>query len=140
MLGSLYAGLAFSNAGLGLVHAMAHTLGGRLDIAHGESNSILISRVVEFNFETAAERYAAIGEALGLHMSGLDPSRKMAAFLDALEKLRKTLNVDLALGDVGVEPGDIPELAAQAMKDPCVATNPRRPTQKEIEGLYEKAL
>jgi alcohol dehydrogenase class IV len=140
MLGNIYAGLAFSNAGLGLVHAMSHALGGRLDIAHGESNSALVSRVVEFNFETAAERYAIIGETLGLRMNGLDHAEKKAAFLEGMNKLRKMLNVDLTLGAIGVKPGDIPELAAQAIKDPCVATNPRRPTQKEIEELYEKAI
>ncbi len=140
MLGSLYAGLAFSNAGLGLVHAMAHSLGGYLDIPHGESNSILISRVVEFNFEAAPERYSAIGEAMRPSTAGMLPSEKKAALLMALESFREILKVDVALGRHGVKRSDISNLAAKAVKDPCIATNPRRPTQKEIEQLYEQAL
>jgi alcohol dehydrogenase class IV len=140
MLGSLYAGLAFSNASLGLVHAMAHSVGGYLDTPHGESNAILLSRIVEFNFGSAQERYAALGEALGLSLKGMDPSEKIATLLAALEKLRKTLDVDLPLTRLGVKHSDIAELARKAISDPCVATNPRRPTQKEIEELYEQAL
>lgn len=140
MYASLYAGLAFSNAGLGLVHAMAHTLGGSLDIPHGESNSILISRVVGYNFEAVPERYAAIGEAFGVNMKPLSDAEKQNALLETLEMMRRSLNVDLALGAYGVKKEDIPHLAAMALNDPCVATNPRRPSQKAIEELYEKAL
>ncbi len=140
MRASLYAGLAFSNAGLGLVHAMAHSLGGYLDIPHGESNTILISRVIGFNFETAPERYGALGEALGISVNEVNKVVEKAGLLQFFERLRRTLKVDAALGKFGVKKSDIPGLAAQAMKDPCVATNPRRPTQKEIEDIYEQAL
>lgn len=140
MLGSFYAGLAFSNASLGLVHAMAHSLGGYLDIPHGESNSILISRVVEFNFEAAQEKYAAIGEAFGVAMSGMTASEKKRALLEALAGIRTALHVDIPLSELGVKPGDIADLADKAMKDPCLATNPRVPEQKEIEALYEQLL
>ncbi len=140
MLGSLYAGLAFSNASLGLVHAMAHSLGGYLDSPHGESNSILLSHVVAFNFEAAQEKYASIGEALGVSMIGLNASEQKAVLIEALEKLRKKLNIDVSLGEIGVKHSDISKLAGNAINDPCVATNPRRSTQKDIELLYERAL
>jgi alcohol dehydrogenase len=140
MLGSLYAGLAFSNAGLGLVHAMAHSLGAFLGIPHGESNSILIFPVVDFNFNSAPEKYAALGEAMGVRMNGLSPGEKKNALIRSLQNLRKRVDADLALTVVGVKKSDIPELADQAMRDPCVVTNPRRPTRKEIEELYEQAL
>jgi alcohol dehydrogenase len=140
MLGSLYAGLAFSNAGLGLVHAMAHSLGGYLDTPHGESNSILIYPVIEFNFNSAQEKYAALGKALGVHMNGMTSDEKKHALIQSLETLKKTLKADLSLAGIGVKSSDIPELAAQALQDPCVVTNPRRPTQKEIELIYEQAL
>lgn len=140
MLGSLYAGLAFSNASLGLVHAMAHSLGGYLDTPHGESNAILLSRVVKFNFESAQERYANLGEALGVSLRGMNPSEKKAALFAALEKMIETLNVNLPLNRLGVKHADIADLARKAINDPCIATNPRRPTLQEIEELYEQAL
>jgi alcohol dehydrogenase class IV len=140
MHGSLFAGLAFSNAGLGLVHAMAHALGGSLDIPHGESNSILINPVIGFNFDASLNRYSAIGKALGVDMDRLNDAEKRAALLETIERMKKTLNVDLALGAYGVKREDIPKLASEAVKNPCVATNPRRPTKEEIEELYEKAL
>jgi alcohol dehydrogenase class IV len=140
MLGSTYAGLAFSNAGLGLVHAMSHALGGYLDIPHGESNSILLNRVIDFNFGAAPDRYAALGEALGLPMRELNVSERQTALMNAVARLRKTLEIDRSLGRTGVARHDIARLAADAIEDPCVATNPRRPSQKEIEEIYEQAF
>ncbi len=67
MLGSLHAGLAFSNASLGAVHAMAHSLGGYLDLPHGECNALLLEHVVAFNFDAASKRYRLIGKAMGLN-------------------------------------------------------------------------
>ena len=140
MLGSLYAGLAFSNAGLGLLHAMAHSLGGYLDTPHGESNSILIFPVIEFNFSSAPEKYTALGEALGIQMKVMTSDEKKDALLQALGWLRRTAKADLSLAGIGVNKSDISELAAQAIHDPCVVTNPRRPTQKEVEQIYERAF
>ena len=65
MLGSVYAGLAFSNAILGAVHAMAHSLGGLLDLPHGQCNAILLDHVMDYNFSAEPERYTDIGLALG---------------------------------------------------------------------------
>ena len=70
MQGSLQAGLAFSNAILGATHAMAHSLGGALDIAHGECNAILLDHVIEFNMPAAPERFEQIAEAMGLDLRG----------------------------------------------------------------------
>jgi alcohol dehydrogenase class IV len=63
MLGSLEAGLAFSNASLGAVHAMAHSLGGYLDLPHGECNAMLLQHVAAFNYQSASERYEEVGRA-----------------------------------------------------------------------------
>ncbi len=72
MLSSLNAGLAFSNASLGLIHAMAHSLGGFLDLPHGECNALLLDHVVEFNFEAEIQKYRQIGKALGLELEKID--------------------------------------------------------------------
>ncbi len=138
MLGSLMAGLAFSNASLGLVHSMAHALGGRLDLAHGECNAILLEHVVGFNFDVAAERYRAVGRAMGLDMEG--SSSDKAKLVDALRLFRRRVGIHQTLGQLGVTPADIPDMARMAFHDPCLATNPIQPTIHEIEVIYEQSL
>jgi alcohol dehydrogenase class IV len=137
MLASLHAGLAFSNASLGAVHAMAHSLGGFLDTPHGESNAILLSHVVAYNFMAAAERYRNIGEALGLE---LPLGKEKTALLEGLTRFRHKVGVRRTLSQMGVKSSDIPRLAKMAMQDACMVTNPRRPTQRDVEVIYEEAL
>jgi alcohol dehydrogenase len=137
MLGSLHAGLAFSNASLGAVHAMAHSLGGFLDLPHGEANALLLSHVMAFNFVAAADRYQQVGRAMGLDCQ---PEQAKSALLAALARLRGAAGVDRTLGQLGVQRRHIPELAEKAMQDACMVTNPRRPTQRDIEEIYEAAL
>jgi alcohol dehydrogenase class IV len=140
MMGSMFAGMAFSNASLGAIHAMSHSLGGLLDIPHGESNTLLLQHVVAFNFEEVPERYAKIGEAMGLEMSGKSSKEQKTAIVGKIGKLRKDAGIDRSLGQLGVSRDLIPELASKAMKDPCMVTNPRRPTQRDIEVIYEDCL
>jgi len=141
MMGCLHAGLAFSNASLGAVHAMAHSLGGLLDLAHGECNAILLGHVAAFNYEAAPERYRRLAEALRADLSpGGSAEDDKAAMLEALARLRDAVGVSRTLAQAGVRLDDIPELAEKAMKDPCMVTNPRRPCQRDIEVAYEAAL
>jgi alcohol dehydrogenase class IV len=140
MLGSLLAGLAFSNASLGAVHAMAHSLGGFSDLPHGECNALLLQHVMAFNFPACPKRYEDIGIALGMDLAGLSLTDKKEKILSGIAALRETLGVTETLGDLGVTKQDIPSLAQNAMHDPCMATNPRRPTLKDIERIYEEAL
>lgn len=140
MRGSLEAGLAFSNASLGAVHAMAHSLGGYLDLPHGECNAILLEHVLAYNYAVAPERYDKIGEALGLDLRGMNPGQKRRAILEVIQHLRKAAGISKTLGDRGVKITDIPVLAGKAMADPCVITNPRRPTQRDLEVIYEESL
>jgi alcohol dehydrogenase len=137
MLGSLHAGLAFSNASLGAVHAMAHSLGGFLNLPHGEANALLLSHVMAFNFPSAADRYQQIGRAMGLDWQ---PGQAKAVILAELARLRRAAGVDRTLGQLGVQRRYIPELAEKAMHDACMVTNPRRPTQRDLEEIYEEAL
>ncbi|QHN07995.1 alcohol dehydrogenase-like regulatory protein ErcA [Methanothermobacter sp. THM-2] len=134
MLASLEAGLAFSNASLGLVHAMAHSLGGKLDIPHGEANALLLEYVIEFNFKAAGERYLRIAGAMGLEGSGLD---ELKAYI---REFQETLGMDMTLGDLGVDEEDIPALAETSMRDPCIVTNPVRPEQGDVEEIFRRAL
>jgi alcohol dehydrogenase class IV len=140
MLGSMEAGLAFSNAILGAVHAMAHSLGGLLDMAHGECNAILLEPVIDFNYSSAPERYGCVAEAMGIKLQGMTSNDIKRALICEIITLRKAVRVDSTLGDIGIGLRDIPELARGAINDVCMATNPRTPTQHEIEGIYERAL
>lgn len=140
MLASLEAGLAFSNAILGAVHAMAHSLGGFLDLAHGECNAILLEPVIDFNYAATPERYAVIAQAMGIDLIGMTTEQIKRALLDEIGRLRKRAGVVRKLGDIGIKPDDIPELAVLALEDACMATNPIIPTQTEVERIYHAAL
>ena len=140
MLASLEAGLAFSNASLGAVHAMAHSLGGLLDLPHGEANAILLEHVMSFNFPEAGERFSQIGEAMGLDLQKRSLSEKKAAILAEIGRLRNAVGIDKSLGQKGVSRADIPQLSKKAMNDPCIVTNPRHPVRRDIEVIFEEAL
>lgn len=140
MLASLEAGLAFSNASLGCVHALAHSLGGYLDLPHGECNALLLSRVVDFNFDSAPLRYQMAGEALGLDFRGLTGSEARSRLCGHLLALRESLGVAGGLRQRGLKDSDLPVLAAKAINDPCNATNPRRPSAMDLERILGESL
>lgn len=140
MLGSVHAGLAFSNASLGAVHAMAHSLGGLLDLPHGECNAILLEHIIAYNFREAPERYARIGEALGLDLHGLRSQDIQEAVIAEIRRLKRSVGIQKTLGERGTKRSDIPALARKALRDPCMVTNPRLPSLRDIEVIYEDAL
>ena len=140
MLASLEAGLAFSNASLGCVHALAHSLGGYLDLPHGECNALLLSRVVDYNFASAPAHYQRVGEALGLDFRGLAAAEIRQRLCDHLLELRRELGIGGGLRDRGLTADAIPVLARKAINDPCNATNPRRPTVGDLETILGEAL
>ena len=133
-LASLQAGLAFSNASLGAVHAMAHSLGGYLDLPHGESNALLLDHVIRFNFSAARERYRNIAAIFGL--AGAD-ERALGA---AIAALRQRCGIAAGLATRGVTRGTIEELAPHAERDACLFTNPRRATLADLKTIYAEAL
>jgi alcohol dehydrogenase len=136
MLASLYAGLAFSNASLGLVHAMSHSLGGYYDAAHGDCNAVILEKVIEFNYPAVPERYRTLEEAFS-GKSGATGARGLA---DKVRDLRTRLGIDWELEYLGLRREDIPTLSRIALNDPSLATNPRIATLQDIERLYERAL
>jgi alcohol dehydrogenase len=140
MMASLEAGLAFSNASLGCVHSMAHSLGGFLDLPHGQCNAMLLPHVVDYNYEVAATRYDLIGEALGLNFGGLNGIQRKKMLLKAFFALREAAGVSATLTQSGVSFSDIPVLAAKAINDPCNATNPRMPVEKDLQVILSEAM
>jgi alcohol dehydrogenase len=140
MYGSLEAGLAFSNAILGAVHAMSHSLGGLLDLPHGECNSVLLDHVISFNFSAATEKYNIVAEAMGLDLRGMSSTEGKKAILSYVNNLRRYVGIDKTLSKMGVTISDISNLANNAINDVCMYTNPRTATKRDIEVIYEEAL
>ena len=140
MYGSLEAGLAFSNAILGAVHAMSHSLGGLLDLPHGECISVLLDHVIAFNFNAAPDRYNTIGEAMGLDLRGMNTTEAKKNILSFVNDLKKSVGINSTLSEMGVKISDIPGLAGKAVKDVCTYTNPRKVSKRDIEVIYEEAL
>ncbi len=140
MLGSLEAGLAFSNASLGAVHAMAHSIGGLLDLPHGECNAMLFERVIDFNFPAAQDRYKNIARAIGIEVKGLSESELRRQLVGHLRQLRENAGLHNTLSDSGVHRTEVRELSEIALVDPCIVTNPRVPCRRDIEVIYEECL
>src|SRR6266403_2072423 len=140
MLASLEAGLAFSNASLGAVHAMAHSLGGLLDLPHGQCNAMLLDAVVDFNYGQVEERYRDIATAMGIEIDGLPSGEIRKRLVAEIRRLRETAGLHDTLSRCGVHRTDVHELAEAALNDPCVVTNPRRPCQRDIEVIYEESI
>lgn len=140
MMGSLHAGLAFSNASLGAVHAMAHSLGGQLNLPHGLCNALLLRHVTAYNFNAAPERYANILSTLGYETAGKSPSDLNTLLSTGLSELLDSVNLGQSLGSIGVAKGDLRQLSAKAIADPCMVTNPRRLSLDDIEVIFENAL
>jgi alcohol dehydrogenase len=140
MLASLQAGLAFSNASLGAVHAMAHSVGGYLDLPHGESNALLLEFVIDFNFPTTEERYQRVGEALGLDLRGRTQAERKRLIMDDIRSLRLAAGIQDGLAARGNVRSNLGELARHAIHDACIYTNPRRATVADVEAIYSEAL
>ena len=133
-------GLAFSNASLGAVHAMAHSLGGFLDLPHGECNAMLLQHVMEYNFPDATEKYERIGAELCLDMQGMSTKQLQTAIITKIRELRKDVGIEDSLGHRGVHRTEVPELAYNALRDPCIITNPRKVLKRDLEVIYEEAI
>lgn len=138
MLASTQAGMAFSNASLGAVHAMAHSLGGLLDSPHGECNAQLLEHVIAYNYSSAAKRYQEVSHAMGINCPAGQDS--CTALTEGVRTLRMSIGITGTIAAPGVQYEQIPLLAEKAMLDACMVTNPRRPTQKDIEKIYAAAF
>ena len=140
MQGSLQAGLAFSNAILGANHAMAHSLGGALDVAHGECNAVLLDHVIAFNLPASPERFERIAEAMGIDLRGMGSAEKRNALLKHVRDLKAAAGIVRTLNMLGVSRSDVTFFSDHALKDPCMVTNPRKASKRDIEVVYEESL
>lgn len=140
MLGSMKAGLAFSNAILGAVHAMSHSLGGFLDLPHGMCNAMLLEHVISFNYRSAEDKFKVIAETMGIDTRGLSSPQIHKRLQEYVIKLKRDVGLFEGLKASGVNLSDIPILSEKAIKDPCILTNPRKSSKRDVEVVYEEAL
>lgn len=134
------AGMAFNNASLGHVHAMAHQLGGYYDLPHGVCNAILLPHVSEFNLIARLDRFADIAVALGENIDGLSIRDAADLALEAIRQLSADVGIPANLTGLGVKKEDLKIMAENAQKDACGLTNPRTPTLDDVIGIYTAAL
>lgn len=143
MIGALQAGIAFSNASVGLVHGMSRPIGANFHVAHGVSNAALLGVVMEFSIMGAPDRYADIAVAMGLNVTGLTSLETAKAGAESVKELIRLLGVP-TLSQLGVTKERL-EPVAEKMANDAIASgspgnNPRQATVEEIIGLYYAAL
>jgi alcohol dehydrogenase len=134
------AGMAFNNASLGYVHAMAHQLGGYYDLPHGVCNAILLPHVERFNLIACPERFVDIAETMGEQVEGLSPRDAAELALEAIQKLASDIGIPSGFELLGVKEKDFPVLVKNAMVDACSLTNPRQATEQDLMQIYKNAL
>ena len=152
---SCIAGMAFSNAFLGINHSLAHKLGGEFHIPHGRANAVLLPYVIAYNAQkpskftifpkydkfVADKRYAQISRYLGL--GGKTQEEQIANLIAAIRSLMKELNVPMSIRECGVDEETflkaLPGLSERAFEDQCTTANPRYPLVSELEEIYRKA-
>jgi len=134
------AGMAFNNASLGYVHAMAHQLGGFYNLPHGVCNAILLPEVCEFNKIACPERFADIAVALGEGVEGLSAIKAADVAIAAIRKLSKDVGIPENLAVLGVKECDFEVMGINAKKDACQLTNPRLATLQQVMSIFKAAL
>jgi 1,3-propanediol dehydrogenase len=137
---SLQAGLAFSNAVLGLVHAMSHQVGGLLDFPIGEISAILLPYVMRFNLVSSMDKYIEIAKAMGAKVDRMTPREAAEKAISMVEELAMDVKIPSGLAELGLPEEVIPELSKNAVKDACFITNPRDADVEDIVEIFYSAL
>ena len=133
-------GMAFNNASLGYVHAMAHQLGGFYNLPHGVCNDILLPVISKFNILASAERFQDIAIAMGENVTGLSVNDAANVAIEAIKRLSKAVGIPSGLAELGVKEEDFEVMATNAKADACQFTNPRLATLQQVIELFKQAL
>ena len=149
------AALAFSNASVGVNHALAHAFGARFGVSHGRANALMLPHVIAYNASVptkfmpspnqagyvAHKKYATMADLLGL--GGVTVAEKVERLIAATEQLLDRLEIPRSIADLGISEQDferaIPDLAKTAFDDPSWRSNPRMPLVSELVGLFWSA-
>lgn len=119
------AGIAFSNAQIGLVHAAAHSAGALYGVPHGLANSILLPHVMKYNMDECADRYALVADAMGVKERGMGDEEATLAAIDAVFALSKRIGLPQKLSEVGVEESGLGQVAELSLSDGAIVYNPK---------------
>lgn len=139
MLGCIIAGFGFSNANLGLVHGIAHTLSAHFHLAHGMANATVLPYVMEYNADSCPEKMVELAKAVNLPLSGNIEEDKYLLAKDLL-RLTKELNIK-TLAEQGIKEEDLDMLADDVMKEPVLGFNPKQGVTKEdVLTILKKAM
>lgn len=136
------AGMAFSNAGLGMVHAMAHALGGHYNLPHGVCNAVLLPYVLAFNSRSPVcrQRFVSIAGAMGLP-ANLGEAHAVETVIQFVKQLSGSVGIPATLAQLNkVDPADFGTLADLALRDTCMTTNQLTPTRQEVIAVYTAAF
>jgi alcohol dehydrogenase class IV len=141
LLGSMLAGMAFANAPVAAVHALAYPIGAIFHVPHGLSNALVLLGVLRFNLAAATTLYAELAPILALHANVLSVDQKAEAFIDAVAAICRDCKVPATLSEVGVKESDLDRLAEDAMKQTrLLVNNPRELTRQDAYSIYSAAL
>jgi alcohol dehydrogenase class IV len=135
---SLHAGMAFSNSMLGIVHALAHPIGGLYDANHGSINAILLPEVIRYDIPVVTEKLQELAWGLG-HRANGDICSASEKVQETLDSLLEASGAPRSLRSIGVLRKDLPELARQALKDVCIVTSPREADEEDLLRILERA-
>ena len=139
-MASLQAGLAFSNAILGAVHAMSHAIGGRFLLPHGDVNAILLPYVMEFNYVAIPEKFVDIAKLLGVDEQSVTILNAGEKAVEHVQALSRQIGAPQRLSELHLTEKDAAIVSEFALKDACIITNPRDISKEDIESLFIKAL
>ncbi|OOE40691.1 L-threonine dehydrogenase [Salinivibrio kushneri] len=134
------AGMAFNNASLGYVHAMAHQLGGFYDLPHGVCNAVLLPHVQRYNAQVCAERLRDVATAMGVDTENMTADEGAKAAIQAIQSLSTDVGIPAGLNELGAKQEDIDVLTENALKDACGFTNPKQATHDEIAKIFMEAM
>jgi alcohol dehydrogenase class IV len=134
---SLHAGMAFSNSLLGIVHALAHPIGGYYNANHGSINAVLLPEVIRYDLPVVTEKLPELAWGLG----HLDAGEKVASEVvqGEVESLLEACGAPRSLKSLGVKKQDLPDLARKALHDTCLITSPRQADFKDLLAILERA-
>jgi alcohol dehydrogenase class IV len=135
---SLHAGMAFSNSLLGIVHALAHPIGGLYDANHGSINAILLPEVIRYDIPVVTDKLQELAWGLG-HRANGDINAAGDKIQETLDALLEASGAPRSLRSIGVQRQDLPELARRALKDVCIVTSPREADEEDLLRILERA-
>ena len=137
--GEMLAGMAFNNANLGYVHAMAHQLGGQYDAPHGVCCALMLPVVEEWNIIACPDRFDKLAQIMGYDTTGMTTMEAAHKSIDGMRELAKSIGIPDSIKAIGAKPEDFELMAKNALKDGNAFSNPRKGTVEDVVQLFQKA-